>query len=307
MSKISKPILISIVGPTAVGKTGLSILLAEWLNAEIVSADSRQFYKEMTIGTAKPGPLELHSVTHHFINSHSIDELYSAGEFGRDAVDKICELHQHNQTVIAVGGSGLYLKAIWEGFDEMPNIEPDVRRKLNEELDENGLKSLQLELKAADPEYYQTVDLQNGQRVIRALEVIRGTGKPFSSFRVSKKIEMPYDHLKIGLNMDRELLFSRIDQRMDIMIEQGLFAEAERLYPYREHNALQTVGYSEIFGHIDGEYDKDEAVRLLKRNSRRYAKRQLTWFRKYDDIHWFSPDQLEEIKSLIQKSLHRVT
>ncbi|MEO9481977.1 MAG: tRNA (adenosine(37)-N6)-dimethylallyltransferase MiaA [Ekhidna sp.] len=299
----SKPLLISIVGPTAVGKTALAIDLAQWLNTEIISADSRQFYQEMTIGTAKPTVEELERVPHHFINTHSIETLYSAGEFGRDAIQKIEELHRTNKSLIAVGGSGLYLKAIWEGFDEMPEIATEVREKLNKELLQGGLSPLLEELEKRDLAYFQEVDQHNGQRVIRALEVIRGTGKPFSFYRKNKKNELPYANLKIGLNMDREKLFDRINLRMDQMIEQGLFDEAQGLHTYRAHNALQTVGYSEIFEFMDGVYDKDEAIRLLKRNSRRYAKRQLTWFGRYDDIHWFESDKIEEIKDLISKTL----
>ncbi|WP_425392443.1 tRNA (adenosine(37)-N6)-dimethylallyltransferase MiaA [Ekhidna sp.] len=303
MSGSGKPILISIVGPTAVGKTELAIKIAGWLKTEIVSADSRQFYKEMTIGTAKPSKEELAMVPHHFIDSHSIQELYSAGEYGRDAIKMITNLHETNDVVVAVGGSGLYLKAIWDGFDEMPAIDPSIRIQLNEEFEKKGIDPLLEELKQHDPEYYDQVDQQNGQRVIRALEVIRGTGRSFSSFRANQNVDMPYDHLKIGLNMEREVLFDRINRRMDVMIDEGLFSEAEKLYKYKDHNALQTVGYSEIFAFMDGEYDKEEAVRLLKRNSRRYAKRQLTWFRKYEDIHWFEPGQFTEIKQLITKSL----
>lgn len=303
MSAAPKPLLISIVGPTAVGKTSLAIELAQWLDAEIVSADSRQFYREMTIGTAKPSKQELGLVPHHFINSHSIDTVYSAGEFGRDAIEKIGQLHQNGQAVIAVGGSGLYLKALWEGFDEMPEIGASVREELNELFKKKGLDFLLLELEKKDPDYFNEVDRNNGQRVIRALEVIRSTGKPFSSFRRNEKKELPYINLKIGLDESREVLFDRINQRMDLMIEQGLFSEAEGLFDFKEHNALQTVGYSEIYGFMDGEYDREEAIRLLKRNSRRYAKRQLTWFRRYDDIHWFEPNQIGEIKNLIEKNL----
>lgn len=303
MAISSKPLLISIVGPTAVGKTDLAIRLAQSFETEIVSADSRQFYKEMNIGTAKPSDEELSMVPHHFINSHSINELYSAGAFGRDAIERINELHKSNKVALAVGGSGLYLKAIWEGFDDMPEIDPSIRVKLNREFEIKGMKTLLAELAEKDSEYYETVDTQNTQRVIRALEVIRGTGRPFSTFRKAQKPEMPYDNLKIGLNMDRDVLFDRINRRMDMMIEQGLFEEAKKLYPFKEHNALQTVGYAEIFGYMDDEYDKEEAIRLLKRNSRRYAKRQLTWFRKYEDIHWFEPDQFDEIKVLIEEKL----
>lgn len=299
----NKPLLISIVGPTAVGKTDVAIQLAQKMNTEIISADSRQFYIEMTIGTAKPTQHELALVPHHFINSHTINESYSAGEFGRDAIKKISELHIAYNTMLAVGGSGLYLKAIWEGFDDMPKIDPSVRNELNKQFEREGIDKLVEELREKDLVYYEEVDLKNAQRIIRALEVIRGTGKSFSYFRKRKKNEMPYSHLKIGLNLERSVLFEKINHRMDVMIEQGLFEEAEKLYDYRDHNALQTVGYSEIFGYMEGRYDKTEAIRLLKRNSRRYAKRQLTWFKKYDDIHWFSPHEMDKIHKLIERTL----
>ena len=300
---MSKPLLVTIAGPTAVGKTALATKIAIKFNTEIVSADSRQFYRELEIGTAKPSSRELSAAKHHFINSHSIRDLFSAGEFGRQAVQTISAIHQENPVVVAVGGSSLYLKAIWEGFDEMPEVDTDIRERLNEEIKKKGLSVLLEELERKDPEYYQEVDRNNGQRIIRALEVIGSTGKPFSFYRKNKSEDLPYRNLKIGLGMDREVLFQRINQRMDLMIEEGLFEEAESLIGFKNHNALQTVGYSEIFGYLDGEYDKAEAIRLLKRNSRRYAKRQMTWFRRYDDIHWFMPGQENEIIKLIEGSL----
>ena len=207
------------------------------------------------------------------------------------------------EVVIAVGGSSLYLKALWEGFDEMPEVKAGIREQLNQELKQNGLAILLDELEQRDPAYYQEVDRKNGQRVVRALEVIRSTGAPFSSFRLSKARELPYHNLKVGLNLDRADLFERIDTRMDIMIANGLFEEAESLVAFKDHNALQTVGYTEIFNYLEGVYDKQEAIRLLKRNSRRYAKRQLTWFNRYDDIEWYEPHQEEEILQLIQTTL----
>ncbi len=302
MKNPSKPFVISIVGPTAVGKTELAIKIASWLETEIISADSRQFYREMNIGTAKPNDTELALVPHHFINSHSIHELFSAGEFGRAATSKIENSSSKNNIILVVGGSGLYLKAIWEGFDDMPAIDPAIREELNQVFQSKGLEALLFELQEKDAVYFEEVDRQNHQRIIRALEVIRSTGEPFSSFRTKAKKEMPFFQLKIGLNMDREVLFERINHRMDLMIDQGLFEEAETLYEFRSHNALQTVGYSEIFDFIDGKCDKEETIRLLKRNSRRYAKRQLTWFRRYEDIHWFEPDSETEIKELIKKT-----
>lgn len=300
MSDQTKPLLVSIIGPTAVGKTSLAIRIAKELKTEIISADSRQFFKELTIGTAKPSKEELNEVQHHFIDSHSINEMYTSGQFGRDVEKVLNDLFQKYPVVVAVGGSTLYLKAIWEGFDEMPSIKDGIREALNLVLkSENGLAKLQKELEQNDPEYYKTVDKSNGQRIVRALEVTRSTGKPFSSFRHQVKRVLPYRNLKIGLDMDREVLFDRINQRMDQMIVDSLFEEAASLHSYREHNALQTVGYSEIFDYLEGKYDKAEAIRLLKRNSRRYAKRQLTWFKKYDDIHWFHPDDEKEITQLL--------
>lgn len=297
---MKKPILVSIVGPTAVGKTALAVKIAERLKTEIVSADSRQFYRELEIGTAKPDPSELATVPHHFINSHSIAEGFSAGEFERRAMETIQQLHKNHNILVAVGGSSLYLKALWEGFDEMPVVDPAIRVHLNGELKANGLSDLLTELQEKDPAYYDRVDRNNGQRVVRALEVIRSSGLPFSSFRKNEPTELPYTNLKIGLDMDRELLFRRIEERMDVMLEQGLVAEARSLLAYRNHNALQTVGYKEVFEYLDGAYDEREMVRLLKRNTRRYAKRQMTWFRRYEDIRWYKPDQEEEIYELIE-------
>lgn len=281
----------------------MAITLAKNFHTEIVSADSRQFYRELEIGTAKPTKEELKSIQHHFIDSHSIKESLSAGQYGRMAIEKIQLLHRNFPIVIAVGGSSLYLKALWEGFDQMPEIKEGIRDQLNNELEIGGIEKLLDELKKKDPAYYEEVDINNGQRIIRALEVIRSSGKSFSSFRNNVRIEMPYGNLKIGLEMDREVLFERIDRRMDLMIEAGLFEEVKTLIDFQDHNALQTVGYSEIFKFLNGEYDKPEAIRLLKRNSRRYAKRQMTWFRRYEDIHWFQPNQKQKIIDLIETSL----
>lgn len=301
--EIIKPLLISIVGPTAVGKTEVGIELAQKLDTEIVSADSRQFFREMEIGTAKPSKTELQAVKHHFVNSHSIEQSYNAGEFGRDAKKLLTELFLGRKATVAVGGSSLYLKALWEGFDSIPEIDSSIRNELNDEFRNNGTEGLLSELKRVDEKYYQEVDRSNHQRVIRALEVFRGTGKAFSSFRKAEESKLDYRNLKIGLNTDREILFERINTRMDLMIEAGLFDEASKLYSYKNHNALQTVGYSEIFGYMDGDYDRYEAIRLLKRNSRRYAKRQLTWFRRYSDIHWFEPSKKSEILTLVESYL----
>lgn len=283
--------LISIVGPTAVGKTKKAIEMAQMLGTEILSADSRQFYREMTIGTAKPTAEELQQVKHHFIDSHSVEHPYSAGAFERDALSTLESLFQTHEVVVCVGGSGLYLKALWQGMDDMPEISDAARAQLIVEFEQGGLPELLNELRISDTVYFEQVDQHNHQRVIRALEVIRSTGRPFSSFRQNQpKSPRSFVNVKIGLEMDREQLFARIDARMDAMIAAGLFEEAEGLYPVRKMNALQTVGYKEIFDFMDGLNDKEEAVRLLKRNSRRYAKRQMTWFKADPEIRWFDAE-----------------
>jgi tRNA dimethylallyltransferase len=278
--------LIVIVGPTAVGKTAVAIELADRLKTEIISADSRQIFKEMEIGTAKPLAEELARVRHHFINIKSIEEEYNAGQYGRDALELINQLFVKFDRLILCGGSGLYVKALLEGFDEMPEIPVGVREKIIQEYNSNGLEWLQKEVEKVDPEYFSEVDAKNPQRLMRALELYRASGKPLSVLRKKQKKELPFEVIKIGLELPREELYQRIDSRMDAMIAQGLFEEAAKLYDRKELNALQTVGYQEIFGFIDGEYDREEAVRLLKRNSRHYAKRQLTWFKKDREIEW---------------------
>lgn len=302
---LKKNILVSVVGPTAVGKTALAIEIAKYFNTEIVSADSRQFYREMNIGTAKPDKEELAQVKHHFIDSHSIKSHYSVGVYEKEALVLLDELFQRHDVVVLVGGSGLFFKAIWEGFDEMPAVDLELRASLNRWFEEEGLEPMLKELKEKDPEYFGLVDQQNHQRVIRALEVIRSSGETFTSFRKGKAVShRNFVNLKFGLNMDREILFDRINKRMDLMIDAGLFEEAKALFPYKDHNALQTVGYTEIFNYLDGKYDREEAVRLLKRNSRRYAKRQLTWFRKDEEIKWYQPNESERIIRLIADSLN---
>jgi len=287
--------LIVIVGPTAVGKTALAIRLAQHFNTEIISADSRQIYRELDIGTAKPSMEELSLVKHHFINSHSIHDDCDAGAYGRDALALVHSLFEKFDYLILCGGSGLYVRALLEGFDEMPPVPDGLREQINKEYEANGLSWLQAHVKQVDPDYYEVVDIQNPHRLIRALELYRAWQKPMHELRKQKKLEHPFQIVKIGLELEREELYTRIDIRMDAMIEQGLFAEAEKFYPLRNLNALQTVGYREIFGFMDGLYDKGEAIRLLKRNSRHYAKRQLTWFKKDANTNWFRPDRVDEI------------
>ncbi|MBS1681159.1 MAG: tRNA (adenosine(37)-N6)-dimethylallyltransferase MiaA [Bacteroidetes bacterium] len=279
--------LVVIVGPTAVGKTAAAIAVAEKLKTEIISADSRQFFKELHIGTAKPSHEELKKITHHFINNKSIQEDYDAGQYGRDALQLIHQLFKKHNWLIMVGGSGLYIKAALEGFDHLPDVSDGVRLEILTQYHAKGLMWLQQEVKHADPDFFSAVDQQNPQRLMRALELLRSSGKSISELRSKKKINHDFEILKVGLNLPREQLYQRIDARMDNMIEAGLFEEAEQLRTFKELNALQTVGYREIFGYLDGEYSYEEAVRLLKRNSRRYAKRQLTWFQRDAEVSWF--------------------
>jgi tRNA dimethylallyltransferase len=284
--------LIVIVGPTAVGKTALSIELAQKLNTEIISADARQIFTELEIGTAKPSFAQLNEVKHHFINAKSIQEAYDAAAFGKEALERINQLFEIYNDVILCGGSGLYIKGLLEGFDEMPDVPPSIRESINQEYESKGLSWLQQELGRLDPDYFEIVDKMNPHRLIRALELNYFSGKAMANFRQKKKNELPFDVFKIGLELPREELFARIDQRMDDMIEQGLFEEAARFYEHKNLNALQTVGYQEIFDFMDGLYDKEEAIRLLKRNTRRYAKRQITWFKKDREISWLRPDEV---------------
>ncbi|WP_139921021.1 tRNA (adenosine(37)-N6)-dimethylallyltransferase MiaA [Hymenobacter sp. DG01] len=295
LAAATQPTLLVITGPTAVGKTELCVRLARQLGTEIVSADSRQFFRELNIGTAKPTPAEMQGVPHHFINSHSISEEYNAGRFEQDALALLTQLFQRHRVVILTGGSGLYLQAVTEGLDELPAVPPEVRQQLRTELEAHGLEPLVAELARLDPVAYARLDRQNPQRVLRALEISRGTGQPFSSFHGGKAAERPFRTVKIALTREREELYQRIDERMDLMLAAGLEEEARRLYPHRHHNALQTVGYQELFAYFEGHYDYAEAVRLLKRNSRRYAKRQLTWLRRDPDYQWFHPEEVQRV------------
>jgi tRNA dimethylallyltransferase len=296
--------LIVVVGPTAVGKTALCVRLAKYLQTEIISADSRQFFKEMSIGTAKPTPEEQENVTHHFVDSHTISEEYNAGAYEQDVLKLLRELFEKHDTVVLTGGSGLYINAVCEGMDEMPETDPAIRTSLQYQLEYEGLSPLLNQLQELDPAYYEKVDRANPQRIVRALEVCLSSGQPYSSFRKSEKQERPFQIIKIGLNRDRQELYQRINERMDLMLVQGLLEEVKALYPYRAHNALQTVGYKELFDYLDGNYNWEEAVRLLKRNSRRYAKRQLTWFSKDpEEYTWFNPTQWDEITEFIKKKV----
>ncbi|WPR70891.1 tRNA (adenosine(37)-N6)-dimethylallyltransferase MiaA [Flavobacterium sp. NG2] len=285
--------LITIIGPTAIGKTALSIQLANHFQCEIVSCDSRQFFKEMSIGTAVPNPTELASATHHFIQNKSIFENYTVGDYEKEAIAKIEALFQTNDYVVLVGGSGLYVNAVLKGFDEFPEIDPSIRAEVNAKYEQLGIGFLQEQLQKLDPTYYQTITtenpqtLQNPQRMMRFVEVCIGTGKPYSSFLNQKKNSRSFTPILIGLEADRAIMYNRINQRVDIMINEGLLAEAKKLHPHKELNALQTVGYRELFSFFEGEIKLDFAIEEIKKNTRRFAKRQLTWFKRDENTKWF--------------------
>ena len=288
--------VIYVCGPTAAGKTAVAITIAQELACEIISFDSRQFYKELQIGAAPPNTNELAAAKHHFIGHLRVNDEWSAGQFAKAAEQKISELHESYNDVILVGGSGLYMKALSEGFDEMPEIPVHFREELNAEWQEHGIEKLQQELKQKDPEYFEKVDQQNPQRLIRALEVIRHSGDTFTAVRKGHaQKEHSYTEVKIGITLPRPELYERINLRVDKMMEAGLPEEVKSLIPHKHMNALQTVGYKELFSHFEGELSLDEAVEEIKKNSRRYAKRQLTWFRRDDEIKWFSPFETEAI------------
>jgi len=297
--------LINIVGPTAIGKTALSIKVARHYHSEIISADSRQFFKEMKIGTAVPEQEELEAAPHHFIQHISVENQYSVGDFEKDAIKKLEGLFRKNSVVIMVGGSGLYIKAVTEGLDEFPKVDPEIRKNLNKHLKEDGIDWLQQKLFVLDPEYYKNIDVQNPHRLIRALEICIATGKPFSSFLHQDKEKRDFKIIPIGLKADREILYERINQRVDLMIKNGLVEEARALYPKRDFNALNTVGYKELFEYFEGKTDLKTAISEIKKNTRRFAKRQLTWFRKDSEIKWFEfDDQPEKIIEYIDSQIN---
>lgn len=285
MSK--KPLLICVVGATAIGKTSLSIALATAFNTEIISADSRQFYSSMNIGTAVPSAQELEAAPHHFIQHKSIFDSYNVGDFEREALLKLDTLFSKKSTAILVGGSGLYVDAVVNGLDHFPDIDKQIREALNTQLDNDGLAFLQQELMRVDPLYYKTMDTENPRRVIRALEIYRATGKPYSSFLKDRAANRNFKTLYIGLTAERPIVYQRINKRVDIMLENGLLEEVKKLRAHKDLNALQTVGYRELFQYFDGTLTLEKAVEEIKKNTRRFAKRQGTWFRKNQQIHWF--------------------
>lgn len=303
--------LISIVGPTAIGKTALSIKLAQHFGCEIISCDSRQFFKEMTIGTAVPNKEELAGAPHHFIQNKSIFENYSVGDFENDALHKLEELFKKNNIQIMVGGSGLYVDAVLKGFDDFPDIDSSVRDEINRNYDKLGIEFLQENLKKLDPDYFTKIEkenpqtLQNPQRMKRFVEVCIGSGKPYSSFIGKRKNQRNFTPILIGLEADREIMYERINKRVDIMIEEGLLEEAKKLYPNKELNALQTVGYRELFDFFDDKLTLAEAIEQIKTNTRRFAKRQMTWFKRTENTNWFDfKTDSNEIINFIEETIH---
>jgi tRNA dimethylallyltransferase len=302
--------LITIVGPTAIGKTALSIALANHFDCQIVSCDSRQFFKEMTIGTAVPSKEELQSAPHHFIQNKSIFENYTVGDYEKEALSTIEKLFQNNEFVVLIGGSGLYVDAVLKGFDEFPEIDPSVRSTVNLNYEKLGIDYLHEQLQLLDADYFQKITienpqtLQNPQRMMRFVEVCIGTGKPYSSFLNQKKNNRNFTPILIGLEADRNIIYERINQRVDIMLETGLLEEAKKLYPNKVLNALQTVGYRELFNYFDGEFSLPFAIEEIKKNTRRFSKRQLTWFKRNEATKWFDYAKTQsEIISYIQSKI----
>ncbi len=299
-----KPTLLVICGPTAVGKTALAIQLAQRWNAEIISADSRQFYREMNIGTAKPSTIELQTVPHHFINNLSVfTKHYSAGKFEFEVLEFLENYFKKNNIAIMVGGSGLFINAVCSGFDKMETDNENERWITRKFLNEQSLEWLQNEVQRLDPEYFAIVDTKNPVRLKRAVEIIYATRKKYSEQRIGKKAERPFNIIKIGLQLPREILYQRINERVDQMLQNGLQEEATELYINKKLPALNTVGYSEFFDLIDDKLTLPEAVALIKQNTRNYAKRQLTWFKKDENIHWFQPQETEAITAYIEQTL----
>tara|TARA_R110002051_G_scaffold235393_3_gene296901 strand:- start:4669 stop:5577 length:909 start_codon:yes stop_codon:yes gene_type:complete len=294
--------LISVVGPTAIGKTKLAIELAKHYQTEIISADSRQFFKEMKIGTAVPSIEELESAPHHFIQHKSILEPYSVGDFEKDAIQLLENLFKKNEAVILVGGSGLYVDAVTKGLDTFPEISSEIREALNKKIENKGIEELQEQLKELDPLYYDKVDIQNPHRLIRALEICIGTGKPYSSFLNKEKSIRPFKVVTVGIHAERDIIYDRINQRVDLMVKEGLINEVKFLIKHKDLNALQTVGYKELFKYLEEKWTLDFALSEIKKNTRRFAKRQLTWFRKNENTIWVSYNsKIAEIINTLEK------
>ncbi len=297
--------LIVVLGPTGIGKTDLSIDIALKFNTEIISADSRQIFRELDIGTATPDSRQLHTVKQHFIKSHSIFNDYSAAKFEKEAIDKIEKLFKHYDTLVMTGGSMLYIDAVCKGIDDIPDVDKKIRNELIARYEKNGIEDLRLELKKIDPEYYSKADLKNHKRILHALEIFYSSGRKYSSLLTNPQKKRNFNILKIGLNTDRHILHQQINKRVDIMISKGLIDEAKSVYQNRKLNSLNTVGYKELFQYFDGSISYNNAIELIKRNSRRYARRQITWFRKDNKIQWFDPDDKRNILKFIEGEINK--
>ena len=300
---MSTKTLIVVVGATGSGKTDLSLRLATHFAAPILSTDSRQVYRGLPIGTAQPTAEQLAVAEHHFIASHELTDNFSCGEYEVQALARLEELFKEHDTVVAVGGSGLYIQALCEGMDDLPHADEELRKALSERLKSEGIESLLTDLQRLDPTYYEQVDRQNPSRVLRAVEVCLQTGQPYSSLRTGEKRERNFRIVKVGIDWEREALYDRINRRVDMMVDEGLEAEARAVYHLRHLNSLQTVGYREMFDYFDGTISREEAIELVKRNSRRYAKRQMTWFRRDEEIRWFSPEEFDSMIEFLENKI----
>lgn len=303
MNQLKNKYLVIILGPTASGKTDAAIQIAEIFNTEIISADSRQLYKELKKGTAVPDESQLKKIRHHFIGTISVHDYYNVSMYEQDVLKELDRLYVKNDIVVMAGGSGMYIDVVCHGIDDLPAIDPVVRETLIQRIKNEGIQSLRLELKRLDPEYYSRTDLKNPKRILKALEVYYMTGIPYSAFLSDPKMERPFKILKIGLNPDRTELYERINTRVDSMIEKGLVEEAKSLYGIKDCNAMNTVGYKEIFDYLDGKITLEQSVALIKRNTRRYARRQLTWFRKDKTIQWFKAADIKDVVEYIRKEI----
>lgn len=299
----NRPTLIVLTGPTGIGKTELSLSLAETYHTDIISADSRQLYADLKIGTAAPTPQQLARVKHFFIGTLQLTDYYSAAQYEMEVMKLLDELFKTHSIVLLTGGSMMYVDAVCKGIDDIPTVDEETRTLITERYEQEGLEQLCSELKLLDPEYYQTVDLKNPKRVIHALEICYMTGRTYTSFRTQTAKERPFDIIKIGLKREREELYERINRRVDTMMEEGLLEEAQRMYPYRTLNALNTVGYKELFKYFDGEWTLQFAIEKIKQNSRIYSRKQMTWSRRDPNIVWFHPDQQTEIVNYINERL----
>lgn len=296
--------LIVLIGPTGVGKTELSLSLAEFLHTPVINADSRQLYKDLTIGTAAPTADQLKRVKHYFVGTLSLTDYYSAAQFESDVISLLDQLYQTHPFALMSGGSMMYIDAVCNGIDDIPTVDQETREMIMERYQQEGLTPLSNELRLLDPDYYAIVDQKNPKRILHALEICYMTGKPYSSFRTNKKKERSFDIIKIGLRRDREELYERINKRVDEMIQNGLIDEVKSVMSYRHTNALNTVGYKEIFQYLDGNWSLEQAIEKIKQNTRIYSRKQMTWYKKDTEIHWFHPDNDKEIKKFLELVLN---